>query len=195
MFTEPIIRDQQSGWIEVICGPMFSGKTEELIRRLKRARIADLKVMTFKPSLDERYHTENIVSHDAQIIESRSVIQANEILSLAGEAEVVGIDEVQFFDGAILDVCNQLASKGARVIVAGLDMDYKRKPFGLMPELMATAEYITKLHAICIKCGNTASFTYRKSSFSDQFMLGEKDAYEARCRSCYEKERSTLTIE
>jgi thymidine kinase len=186
MFIEPIIRAQHRGWIEVICGSMFSGKTEELIRRLKRARLANLKVEIFKPAIDDRYHRENIVSHDENSIISTPVTHARNILLLVDDVEVVGIDEAQFFDDSILDVCRILADKGVRVIVAGLDMDYTGKPFGQMPNLLATADFITKLHAICMKCGNIASYSYRKTASKDQVVVGEKDVYEARCRTCFQ---------
>ena len=185
MFIEPRVREKSKGWIEVICGSMFSGKTEELIRRLKRARIANLRVKIFKPAIDVRYHAENIVSHDENSIPSTPVDQAMDILQLADDVDVVGIDEAQFFDETILEVCDTLAGRGVRVIVAGLDMDYTGKPFAQMPNLLAVAEYITKLHAICMKCGNIASYSYRKSSAASQVVVGEKDLYEARCRSCF----------
>jgi thymidine kinase len=186
MFIEPMVREQSKGWIEVICGSMFSGKTEELIRRLRRARIANLNVKIFKPAIDDRYHAENIVSHDENSILSTPVTHARNILELANDVEVVGIDEAQFFDDALAEVCGTLAGKGVRVIVAGLDMDYTGKPFGQMPDLLAVAEYITKLHAICMKCGNIASYSYRKKPVGGQVVLGEKDLYEARCRSCFQ---------
>ena len=152
MFIEPHIRGERRGWIEVICGSMFSGKTEELIRRLKRARIANMKVEIFKPSVDKRYHEEEIVSHDENSILSTPVDLPEDILLLSRDVDVIGIDEAQFFDDNIVAVCNQLALRGIRVIVAGLDMDYQGKPFGPMPDLLAIADYITKLHAICVKC-------------------------------------------
>ena len=166
---------------------MFSGKTEELIRRLKRARIANLKVEIFKPAIDNRYHEQNIVSHDESSIASTPVNNSSEILLLTEEVDVVGIDEAQFFDENIISVCETLAAKGTRVIVAGLDMDYTGKPFGPMPDLLAIAEYITKLHAICMKCGAIANYSYRKSSQESQLVIGEKDHYEARCRRCFRK--------
>ena len=164
---------------------MFSGKTEELIRRLRRARIANLKVEIFKPSVDKRYHEQKIVSHDENAIQSTPIDNSQTILLLAGEVDVIGIDEAQFFDDQLPEVCNQLASSGIRVIVAGLDMDYSAKPFGPMPNLLAQAEYITKLHAICVKCGNIANYSYRKKGLAAQIVLGEKDLYEPRCRHCY----------
>ena len=155
MFLEPHFKGQGSGWIEVICGSMFSGKTEELIRRLKRAKIANLKIEIYKPATDTRYDVTKIVSHDANAIASTQVANSAEILALAEHAQVVGIDEAQFFDDEIVAVCNDLANSGIRVIVAGLDMDFKGNPFGPMPNLMATAEYVTKVHAICIDCGSS----------------------------------------
>ncbi|MGL6269673.1 MAG: thymidine kinase [Chitinophagaceae bacterium] len=187
MFIEPNIRDGAGGWIEVICGSMFSGKTEELIRRLKRARIAHLKVAIFKPEVDNRYHKQNIVSHDESYVVSTPVKQSKDILTLAKDVDVVGIDEAQFFDADILSVCETLAEKGIRVIVAGLDMDYTGKPFGPMPELLAIAEYITKLHAICMQCGAIANYSYRKTKQENQLVIGEKEHYEARCRKCFNK--------
>ncbi|MDP4149422.1 MAG: thymidine kinase [Bacteroidota bacterium] len=185
MFIEPHIKGEKRGWIEVICGSMFSGKTEELIRRLKRARIANLRTEIFKPSLDKRYHEENIVSHNENAILSTPVDNSQTILLLANEVDVIGIDEAQFFDDQLPEVCDQLAFRGIRVIVAGLDMDYAARPFGQMPDLLAKAEYITKLHAICVKCGNIANYSYRKKEQGGQVLLGEMDIYEPRCRHCY----------
>jgi thymidine kinase len=185
MFIEPHIKGEKRGWIEIICGSMFSGKTEELIRRLKRAKIANLKVEIYKPSIDTRYHAQQIVSHDENSIQSTPVDNSQTILLLAGEVDVVGIDEAQFFDDQLPDVCDQLAVRGIRVIVAGLDMDFMGQPFGQMPYLLAKAEYITKLHAICVKCGNIANYSYRKNDQSGRIVLGEKDMYEPRCRHCY----------
>jgi thymidine kinase len=184
MFIEPSISGERRGWIEVICGSMFSGKTEELIRRLKRVKIANLKAEIFKPAIDTRYDHVKIVSHDTNFIQSTPVDSSQNILLLAQDADVVGIDEAQFFDAEIANVCEQLALTGKRVIVAGLDMDYTGKPFGQMPNLLAMADYITKLHAICVKCGNIANFSYRKSADEGQLLLGEKDMYEPRCRHC-----------
>ena len=184
MFIEPSISGERRGWIEVICGSMFSGKTEELIRRLKRVKIANLKVEIFKPAIDLRYDENNIVSHDTNFIQSTSVDSSQSIMLLAQGADVVGIDEAQFFDDGIANVCEQLAIRGIRVIVAGLDMDYTGKPFGQMPNLLAIADYITKLHAICVKCGNIANISYRKSMTGSQILIGEKDIYEPRCRHC-----------
>ncbi|MBK7885404.1 MAG: thymidine kinase [Chitinophagaceae bacterium] len=185
MFIEPSLRGERRGWIEVICGSMFSGKTEELIRRLKRVKIANLKVEIFKPAIDVRYDDIKIVSHDTNAIISTPVDNSQTILLLAQGVDVVGIDEAQFFDAEIANVCEQLALKGIRVIVAGLDMDYTGKPFGQMPNLLAIADYITKLHAICVKCGNIANISYRKINGDAQVLLGEKDVYEPRCRTCY----------
>ena len=185
MFIEPNIKGERRGWIEVICGSMFSGKTEELIRRLKRARIANLKVEIFKPAIDVRYDEQKIVSHDENAIQSTPVDHSQTILLMAQDVDVVGIDEAQFFDDNILEVCEQLALRGTRVIVAGLDMDYKKQPFGQMPRLLAIADYITKLHAICVVCGNIANYSFRKSNEEGQVVLGEKDKYEPLCRTCY----------
>jgi len=173
------------GWIEVICGSMFSGKTEELIRRLNRARIAQLKVEIFKPKLDTRYDEVQVVSHDAHAILSTPVESASQILLMTNDVNVVGIDEAQFFDDEITAVCNTLANNGIRVIATGLDMDYLGKPFGPMPALMATAEYVTKLQAICMNCGDLAYISHRIVKNSQQVLLGEKDAYEPLCRKCY----------
>jgi thymidine kinase len=185
MFDEPHMLGERRGWIEVICGSMFSGKTEELIRRLKRAKIANLKVEIFKPVIDTRFKQQHIVSHDGETILSTPIDNSQTILLLAGDVEVIGIDEAQFFDDQLPEVCDQLAFRGVRVIVAGLDKDYLAKPFGQMPNLLAKAEYITKLHAICVKCGNIANYSYRKSAATGQILLGEKDLYEPRCRRCY----------
>ncbi len=177
---------QHTGWIEVICGSMFSGKTEELIRRLKRAMIARQKVAIFKPKIDTRYSTTEIVSHDKQKIKSQVVEKPAEILHLALEAQVVGIDEAQFFDNSLVDICQKLANMGKRVIVAGLDQDYRGKPFEPIPQLLAVAEYITKTHAICVICGNPANHTQRKTADKDKIIVGATDIYEARCRNCFE---------
>lgn len=184
MFIEPSLTGERRGWIEVICGSMFSGKTEELIRRLKRVKIANLKAEIFKPAIDTRYDETKIVSHDTNFIQSTPVDSSQNILLLASDVDVVGIDEAQFFDSEITNVCEQLAIKGMRVIVAGLDMDYTGKPFGPMPHLLAVADYITKLHAICSVCGNIANISYRKTKTGGQIVLGEKDLYEPRCRHC-----------
>ena len=185
MFLEPHFKGQRSGWIEVICGSMFSGKTEELIRRLKRAKIAGQKVEIFKPRVDTRYDEVNVVSHDDNSILSTPVEHSTNLLELAEGANVIGIDEAQFFDDNLPAVCQQLALKGIRVIVAGLDMDYRGVPFGPVPDLLAVGEYITKVHAICQHCGNLATHSYRLSADAEQVVLGEKDRYEARCRTCY----------
>ena len=184
MFIEPNISGERRGWIEVICGSMFSGKTEELIRRLKRVKIANLKAEIFKPTIDTRYDILNVVSHDANVIQSTPVASSQNILLMANGVDVVGIDEAQFFDAEIANVCETLAKQGIRVIVAGLDMDYLGNPFGQMPNLLAKADYITKLHAICVKCGNIANISYRKTAQEGQVLLGEKDIYEPRCRVC-----------
>ena len=184
MFIEPHINGRR-GWIEVICGSMFSGKTEELIRRLKRAKIANQKVEIYKPAIDVRYHVQHIVSHDENKIMSTPVDNSQTILLMGSDVDVIGIDEAQFFDDQLPAVCDQLALKGIRVIVAGLDMDYTGKPFGQIPNLLAKADYITKLHAICVKCGNIATNSYRKTNETGQVVLGEKDSYEPRCRICY----------
>ena len=184
MFIEPNISGEKRGWIEVICGSMFSGKTEELIRRLKRVKIANLKVEIFKPAIDTRYDVVNVVSHDSNFIVSTPVASSQNILLMANDVDVVGIDEAQFFDAEIANVCETLARQGVRVIVAGLDMDYLGNPFGQMPNLLAKADYITKLHAICVKCGNIANISYRKTAQEGQVLLGEKDIYEPRCRYC-----------
>jgi thymidine kinase len=188
MFIEPNLSGERRGWIEVICGSMFSGKTEELIRRLKRAKIANLKIEIYKPAVDKRYDLNNIVSHDENEIPSTPVDNSQTILLLSTEADVIGIDEAQFFDDLLPEVCDQLALSGKRVIVAGLDMDYQSKPFGQMPFLLAKADYITKLHAICMRCGNIASYSFRKLKDPSQFLLGEKDLYEPRCRTCFFKQ-------
>lgn len=185
MFLEPSFHTQRRGWIEVICGSMFSGKTEELIRRLRRARIAEQSVEIFKPAHDTRYSVNDIVSHDARTIASRPVATSEEILLVADHIEVIGIDEAQFFNDQLPRVCEELANRGHRIIVAGLDMDFRGKPFGPMPDLLAMAEYITKLHAICHHCGNLATHTYRLIADPETVLLGEKDIYEARCRYCF----------
>ena len=183
-------KNYHRGWIEVICGSMFSGKTEELIRRLNRARIARQKVEIFKPAIDVRYDEIQVVSHDSKLITSTPVQNASQILLYANEADVIGIDEAQFFDDQILDVCNQLAGKGIRVIVAGLDMDYLGRPFGSMPNLMAAAEFVTKVHAICMNCGELAQYSHRLVTNSQQVMLGETDSYEPLCRNCFTEKMS-----
>lgn len=187
-FLENSVRGSDTrGSIEVITGSMFSGKTEELIRRLRRARFAGLKVEIFKPSLDKRYSEIRVVSHDENSIHSTPVDSPASILLLTGDVDVVGIDEAQFFDESIIDICSALADKGIRVVVAGLDMDFARKPFGPMPGLLSIAEYITKVHAICMRCGNLAQYSFRKSAEEKIVLLGEKDVYEPLCRRCYNK--------
>lgn len=200
MFLEPQFRNPDSatgdsdstgpgGWIEVICGSMFSGKTEELIRRLKRAQMARQKVEIFKPVVDTRYHLENIVSHNNNFIPSTPVQTAKEIVFRAVDCQVVAIDEAQFFDSSIVEVCNWLANQGKRVIVAGLDMDYAGAPFGPMPALMASAEFVTKVHAICMRCGSAAGYSHRTISSDEQFLLGESESYVALCRHCFHQAR------
>ncbi|MEM8893362.1 MAG: thymidine kinase [Bacteroidota bacterium] len=191
MFIEPHIDSYSSknrpnaGWIEVICGPMFSGKTEELIRRLNRALIAKQHVEIFKPKIDNRYHEYNVVSHNETAIRSTPVWFADDILLLSGECDVVGIDEAQFFDRALIEVVKKLANSGKRVILAGLDMDFEGKPFGVMPDIMAIAEFVTKVHSICMKCGAIAHYSYRLEDAKETVLVGEAQAYEARCRKCY----------
>ncbi len=188
MFLEKDIENGHGhGWIEVICGSMFSGKTEELIRRLKRAKIARLQVEIFKPGVDVRYDEEKVVSHDANEIMSTPVPASSNILLLANDVDVVGIDEAQFFDNELPNVCSQLANRGIRVIVAGLDMDFKGNPFGPIPGILAVAEYITKVHAICVKCGSLAHFSHRTILSDKLVVLGEKEAYEPLCRRCFAK--------
>lgn len=193
MFIEPHFGggkhkgNRQTGWIEVICGSMFSGKTEELIRRLNRAYIAKQKVEIFKPAIDVRYDNENVVSHNENKIRSTPVNFANDILLLASGCEIVGIDEAQFFDDLLVEVCVKLANSGKRVIVAGLDMDFEGNPFGSMPALMAVSEFVTKVHAICMSCGDVASYSYRLATSKETVLLGETQEYEARCRKCFVK--------
>jgi len=179
--------NKRTGWIEVIAGSMFSGKTEELIRRLKRAKFAKQRVEIFKPQIDTRYSEEEVVSHDSNSIHSTPVSSSGNIFLLSSDVDVVGIDEAQFFDNGLTEVCNKLANQGVRVIVAGLDMDYRGVPFGPMPSLMACAEYVTKVHAICVTCGDLAQYTHRKSESNKLVLLGEMDIYEPLCRSCYNK--------
>ena len=188
MFLENTVNHkEQFGWIEVICGSMFSGKTEELIRRLKRAQFAKQKVEIFKPAVDVRYDEEMVVSHDSNEIRSTPVPAAANIPILADGCDVVGIDEAQFFDDEIVKICNDLANSGVRVIVAGLDMDFKGNPFGPMPALMATAEYVTKVHAVCTRTGNLAQYSFRKAQNQDIVMLGETEEYEPLSRGAYYK--------
>lgn len=188
MFLENTVNHkEQFGWIEVICGSMFSGKTEELIRRLKRAKFARQKVEIFKPIVDTRYHEDRVVSHDENEIRSTPVPAAANIRLLADDCDVVGIDEAQFFDDEIITVCNDLANRGVRVVVAGLDMDFKGNPFGPMPALMATAEYVTKVHAICTRTGNLANYSFRKSKSDKLVFLGETEEYEPLSRAAFYK--------
>ncbi|GGB11850.1 thymidine kinase [Mucilaginibacter rubeus] len=187
VYHEEVFRrkSEVGGSIEVICGSMFSGKTEELIRRLNRARIAKLKVEIFSPKADTRYGEDAIISHNASKITSTPVDSASAILLLASDAHVIGVDEAQFFDDELPEVCTVLANRGVRVIVAGLDMDFKGRPFGSMPNIMAIAESVTKLQAVCVKCGNPAQYSYRLVHDNSKILLGEKESYEPRCRACY----------
>jgi thymidine kinase len=188
MFLENTVNQKEKfGWIEVIAGSMFSGKTEELIRRLKRAKFAKQKVEIFKPMIDTRYDDKSVISHDSNEIHSTPVPAAANIPILADDCDVVGIDEAQFFDDEIVKVCNDLANRGVRVIVAGLDMDFKGNPFGPMPALMATAEYVTKVHAVCTRTGNLANYSYRKAKGDELVLLGEVDEYEPLSRAAYYK--------
>ena len=187
MFIEQNFSKEKRGWLEVVCGSMFSGKTEELIRRLKRAQIANLKVAIYKPATDTRFDKEKVVSHDANSIPSVPIENVNDILLLAVDADVIGIDEAQFFNDGIIPVCETLVMQGKSVIVAGLDMDYLGKPFGPMPQLLAIADFITKLHAICVQCGHLANVSYRTSTEEGTVVLGEKNNYEPRCRICAAK--------
>ncbi|MBS4061742.1 MAG: thymidine kinase [Bacteroidetes bacterium] len=182
----------RTGWIEVICGSMFSGKTEELIRRLNRARIAKQKVEIFKPQIDKRYSEEDVVSHNANSIRSIPVQSASQILFYANEFDVIGIDEAQFFDDELMSVCNSLADQGVRVIVAGLDMDFQGNPFGPIPQILSVAEYVTKVHAICMRCGNLANYSHRTIAGDKLVMLGETDSYEPLCRACYNKSQKHI---
>ena len=184
MFLENASR---KGWIEVICGSMFSGKTEELIRRLRRAEFANQRVEIFKPAVDTRYSNEEVVSHEGHSLRSTPVESPQTILLMASGADVVGIDEAQFFDGSLTDVCRTLASQGIRVIAAGLDMDFTGRPFGPMPALMAVAEHVTKVHAICVRCGDPAQYSHRLKADARLVMLGEKKSYEPLCRHCFEQ--------
>ena len=186
MFLEPNFKGQRSGWIEVICGSMFSGKTEELIRRLNRAKIAHQRIQIFKPKRDNRYDETAVVSHNENAIDSLPVENSLDIYQHIENINVVGIDEAQFFDEGLVQVCQKLAIKGIRVIIAGLDMDFRGQPFGPIPNLLAVAEYITKVHAICPHCGSLATHSFRLTGESETVVLGEKDKYEPRCRICYE---------
>ena len=188
MFLQSNVQNsQQLGWIEVICGSMFSGKTEELIRRLKRAEFAKQKTLIFKPSTDVRYSESKVVSHDSNEIISKSVSSSKEIIQLSKDIDVVALDEAQFFDDGIVDACNELANGGKRVIVAGLDMDYEGNPFGPMPNLMAIAEFVTKVHAICTKTGNLANYSHRISKSKDLVLLGEREEYEPLSRLAFKE--------
>ena len=187
MFLENNNRTLKRGWIEVICGSMFSGKTEELIRRLKRSELAKQKIEIYKPLLDTRYHDVKVVSHQGNEILSTPVPASANILLLATDVDVVGIDEAQFFDDELPNVCSQLANRGIRVIAAGLDLDYTGKPFGPIPQLMALAEYVTKVHAICLQCGNLAYISHRKTKEESLVLLGEMENYEPLCRICFNK--------
>jgi len=187
MFIEPTSASGSKGWIEVICGSMFSGKTEELLRRLRRAQIANKRIEIFKPAIETRYDATKIVSHNAESIHCTTIDKTDAILTLSEGMEVIGIDEAQFLDAQLPDVAETLARKGLRIIIAGLDMDFEGKPFGPMPQLIAIADYITKVHAICVRCGDIAHFSYRKSADKNKILLGERDTYEPRCRTCFYK--------
>ncbi|PSR10923.1 MAG: thymidine kinase [Candidatus Arcticimaribacter sp.] len=196
MFLENTVnQNEQFGWIEVICGSMFSGKTEELIRRLKRAQFAKQRIEIFKPEVDNRYDDELVTSHDQNQIRSTPVPAAANIPILASDCDVVGIDEAQFFDSEIVQVCNDLANRGIRVIVAGLDMDFKGNPFGPMPALMATAEYVTKVHAVCTKTGNLAQYSHRTSKEDSLVVLGEKEVYEPLSRAAFFRSRTEEALQ
>ena len=191
MFLEQFTKENgQQGWIEVICGSMFSGKTEELIRRLRRAEFAKQTILLFKPRIDDRYATEAVVSHQGQTWEAKQLSSALEVLQLWKGEQIVAIDEAQFFDAAIVQVCNELSNKGVRVIVAGLDMDYKGIPFGPMPQLMAIAEFVSKVHAVCVHCGKLAQFSHRLVANSEQVLVGATEKYQPLCRSCFQKATS-----
>ena len=185
MFLEPRFRGQRSGWIEIVTGCMFSGKTEELLRRVKRSKIAGQSVILFKPARDTRYHDTNVVSHDENSMDSVVIKQAKDMMNYVDDYEVMGVDEAQFFDQDLVKVCEELALEGKRIIAAGLDLDFKGRPFGPIPHLLAVSEYVTKVHAICPHCGNLATHSYRLSQEQATVLLGEKDLYEPRCRKCY----------
>ena len=188
MFLENTVNHKEKfGWIEVICGSMFSGKTEELIRRLRRAAFAKQSILLFKPLIDDRYATEAVVSHQGQSWEARRVASAQEVFDGWKGEQIVAIDEAQFFDAQIVQVCNELSNKGVRVIVAGLDMDFKGIPFGPMPQLMAIAEYVSKVHAVCVHCGKLAQFSHRTVAQTEQVLVGAVEKYQPLCRSCYQK--------
>jgi thymidine kinase len=185
------MENRTKGWIEVICGSMFSGKTEELLRRIRRGTIASQSVLLVKPAIDKRYSDSNVVSHEGRAIEAKSMRSSLDVLEEFEGQGIVGIDEAQFFDDSLLDVVQILANKGVRVIVAGLDMDFKGKPFGTIPQLLAMAEYVTKIHAICMKCGNLAQYSHRNTeNKDDQLLIGAKEIYEPLCRTCFNKENS-----
>ena len=184
-----IQKPKNMGWIEVICGSMFSGKTEELIRRIRRARIAQLPIAIYKPKIDSRFSKNHIVSHNQEKMESCTIDNPSDILKLVNKIQVIGIDEAQFFDESLIDISKILASRGKRIIIAGLDTEYRGTPFGPMPGIMCEADYLDKLRAICIKCGNPASYTQRTTSDNNQILLGELDKYEARCRNCFKVPR------
>lgn len=188
MFLEQFPSEgRQNGWVEVVCGSMFSGKTEELIRRLRRAQFANQKLLLFKPLIDNRYHEENVVSHQGTTLKAQAVENSAEILKIWTNERVVAIDEAQFFDDEVVEVVSTLAKKGVRVILAGLDMDYLGVPFGPMPKLLCIAEYVTKVHAICVSCGNLAQFSHRTTEEKDQVLVGATEKYMPLCRSCYNK--------
>ena len=188
MFLEQFPEDgKQNGWIEIVCGSMFSGKTEELIRRLKRAEFANQRILLVKPKIDDRYHNKNVVSHQGSSFEAISVDHSKDVLSVWDNEKVVAIDEAQFFDDGIVDVCNELSKKNVRVIIAGLDMDFKGVPFGPIPKLMCIAEYVTKVHAICVSCGALAQFSHRTVDKQEQVLVGAVEEYKPLCRSCYNK--------
>lgn len=188
MFLEQFPTEgRQHGWIEVICGSMFSGKTEELIRRLKRVEFAQQKLVLFKPAIDDRYHEENVVSHVGSSLTAIPIRDSQEILKLWKKERIVAIDEAQFFDMGLVEVCNELAKQGVRVIIAGLDMDYLGNPFGPMPQLLCSAEYVTKVHAICVSCGNLAHYSHRTNKAEGQVLVGAVETYQPLCRSCYNK--------
>ncbi|MCE2864220.1 MAG: thymidine kinase [Flavobacteriia bacterium] len=188
MFLEQFTKENgQQGWIEVICGSMFSGKTEELIRRLRRAAFAKQAILLVKPRIDDRYATEAVVSHQGQSLEAKRVSASSEVMDLWNGEQIVAIDEAQFFDMDIVQVCNNLANKGVRVIVAGLDMDFKGIPFGPMPQLMSIAEYVSKVHAVCVHCGKLAQFSHRTVAQTEQVLVGAVEKYQPLCRSCYQK--------
>ena len=193
MFLEQFPEDKSKhGWIEIICGSMFSGKTEELIRRLRRAEFANQKIVLFKPKIDNRYSEDNVISHQGSTLQAISINKANEIFDHLSDEYIVAIDEAQFFDEALVEVCTTLSKRGIRVLIAGLDMDYLGKPFGPMPQLLCIAEYVTKVHAICVSCGNLAQFSHRLNNEKDQVLLGSKENYKPLCRSCFNRNISNF---